>query len=186
MALFKTVSGDAADLDEIEKTPGYAYFTEEDHKLHVDVGDKRKTLDAEGADGVYLKDGDEYVRLPGDPNEKGVLIPARQLISSCYQVELIADRWKERNGKFYYLLDNVFEKRRDNALIPPIISPLVNMKEYSAIDSAEVQDGSENGKVSIEFTTSAKPSQNIVLIVLVIYGSCLDRQLPFSFLGERN
>ena len=169
MGLFKVVPGDSTDLEEIEKKPGYAYYTQDDNKFHIDTdGAHRQTIDANGSDGVYIKNEDDYVHTPNDTSKKGVLIPGEQLVSHYFQQRLPkGEEWIEKQGVYSYVLEDVFDKRRDNILIPPIISPLRNIAEYSMIENAEVKDGSD-GKVSIEFTTQNPPTQEIDILILVV------------------
>lgn len=141
MALFKISSGNEEDLPNT-LTKGYAYFTEDDGNLYIDIDN-----------GLYSTSPEKRIQVGGKAIDNAK--------SKMYHIILLANEWialATESEELGYTQTVLIEGLSGE--IAPIINCLDNEKEYNLITKA-IAD-----KNQIIFIAKRKPADNISLIII--------------------
>lgn len=94
-------------------------------------------------------------------NKQEVADRVAEATTIAYSVSIPANGWQQSGNVFTYSYANANLKCGKNGNVPPIITYVSNLDEYSKIDSAEATVG-----VGILFTIPEKPAGDISIIVI--------------------
>lgn len=165
MALFKIFKGSETDLNSVPCHEGYAYFTEDTGNLFIDVSSEpggRLQVNSLMAKELYNKED------PQNNLEAGELIDRiNSSTTTANTITLEVSSWQASGEQFTYSVNITGLICGKNGDVPPLISCISNIDDYSKIISADVtpaEDLTQDGV--IQFLIAEMPTNNIELIVI--------------------
>lgn len=166
MALFKILKGKEADLANQPITEGWAWFTEDRHNLYIDISDtERVQVNADSARALWGFDEDGTILEIDIDDIFELQENVKKATSQAWEATLTVAGWalNDTDNLYHQAITLNDLSCGSDGTIPPVISYLSNVEDYSLILDAIATPG-EIG--TIDFTIEAIPTAEIKIVII--------------------